>query len=185
MEQRFSLMTPKHAIQKLKNRLIAYSNKHSANYDYIKDTTDIVNAIIDLYNENESNKNRFRLMEAKLKKLAEFVGFNPALIEVDNLLIDFYNQSVPVPNVFMYVLGNLDDAIDTAEMYKEHLLLADHRQIMMTVELEVKMRSMLHINGMEELLSVPTSIPDNMLYEYVMTHKYGKITVTKEERGVE
>lgn len=168
------MMTPKQAIEKLHSRLLSYANKHSANYDYIKDTTDIVNALIDLYNENKQCRNELKALERKVQKIADFIGYDSRLFSVDERLIDFYNENVPVPNIFIMVSGDESSAVESAIHYRAHLLMSDHILIQGMVEQELQIRSLIHIPGMDQFLIAPMSISEQCLYDYIMKNHYGK-----------
>lgn len=160
-------MTPKQAIEKLHSRLLSYANKHSANYDYIKDTTDIVNALIDLYNDNEQCHKSIKLMERKINKIADFVGFNPELMQVEESLLDYYLHNIPVPNMFIEVAGE-EEACEAAVELREQLLLWRHKRILGLIDIDRQMRAMLHIDGMEELLTVPAYVEESDMYNYIL-----------------
>lgn len=170
-------MTPKQAIESLKNRLIKYSEKHGANYDYIRDTTEIINALIDLYNAHEQLNRELKFMQQKLDKvelLLLFAGINPALQYVGEDLLTRFSENVIVPQLYIDIYGSVEYAIKMANDDKVDRIVFAHYNIMSRIENEKMMRKLSHHQEIRDSMIVPISITtDDGMYKYLATH-YGE-----------
>lgn len=169
-------MTPKQAISALKNRLEKYAAKHSSNYDYICETAEIINALIDLYNECETRTKEvveLRKEIVRAKSIIAHFGINHKVLEVHDSLLMRFSEVVYVPN-YMYEMYGSHEAVKRAMDMQDDYMVDAHNRILMQIDYELLARTLSHHQQIRESLLIPpliTKVED--MYNY-LAERYGE-----------
>lgn len=152
-----STLSPEAAITLLRRRLERYAQRPRADQDYVSQTEDALNALVDLYNEAE----RLRADRAKTRLLLAWLGHDPALADVPEEMLRDHCERTFVSPIEAHNHPDPDEAERVAWDLRETLLLSRWRTLSGFIRGELEERRLWREAGRE--------MPDPSIPDYIRT----------------